>query len=65
MRAAGEGPREAGIDGQCESAREADTLRDNSFRRSKEAEVLRRYFVLPISFLSASMLRSCSCTAWR
>src|SRR5947207_11580134 len=37
-RAAGEGPRNAGIDGQCESAHEADSRRNDSVRRSKEAE---------------------------
>src|SRR5437660_6316882 len=36
-RAAGEGPRSAGIDGQCESAHEADSRRDESVRGSKEA----------------------------
>src|SRR5216110_1111934 len=40
-RAAGEGPREAGIDGQCESAREADSRCNDSRRRCKEASALR------------------------
>src|SRR5439155_24334648 len=35
-RAAGEGPRDAGIDGQCESAHEADSYCNDSRRRSKE-----------------------------
>src|SRR5947207_12834896 len=37
-RAAGEGPRDAGIDGQCESAHEADSGCNDSRRTSKEAE---------------------------
>src|SRR5207249_8342055 len=41
-RAAGEGPRGAGIDGHCESAHEADARCNDSPRRSKEAEALRR-----------------------
>ena len=41
-RAAGEGPRDAGIDGQCESAHEADSGCNDSRRTSKEAEVRRR-----------------------
>ena len=40
-RAAGEGPRDAGIDGQCESAHEADSCGNESVRRSKEAEARR------------------------
>src|SRR5437016_3055081 len=41
-RAAGEGPRGAGIDGQCESSREADSRRNDSHDESKEAEAVRR-----------------------
>src|SRR5437867_7757200 len=36
-RAAGEGPREAGIDGQCESAHEADCCCSDSLQIAKEA----------------------------
>src|SRR5947207_15755450 len=43
-RAAGEGPRDAGIDGQCESAHEADPRCNDSRRRSKEAEARRRSY---------------------
>src|SRR5207249_6933114 len=38
-RAAGEGLRAAGIDGQCESTNEADCCRRNSPRKCKETEV--------------------------
>ena len=41
-RAAGEGPRDAGIDGQCESSHEADPRCNDSLRSYKEAEALRR-----------------------
>ena len=41
-RAAGEGPRNAGIDGKCESAHEADSRCNESVYRSKEAEARRR-----------------------
>src|SRR6478752_4311994 len=37
-RAAGEGPREAGIDGRCESLREADALQEAAAGKCKEAE---------------------------
>ena len=40
-RAAGEGPREAGIDGNCESSHEADTRRCNPRLGAKEAEARR------------------------
>ena len=40
-RAAGEGPREAGIDGDCESSHEADSRRGDSRLGSKEAEARR------------------------
>src|SRR5438046_8198010 len=46
-RAAGEGPRAAGIDGQCESAHEADSGCNDSRRTSKEAEVRRRSVLNP------------------
>src|SRR5438105_3278673 len=41
-RAAGEGPRDAGIDGQCESSHEVEACRNDSRRRSREAEARRR-----------------------
>ena len=41
-RAAGEGPREAGIDGDCESSHEADSRRNDSLGTSKEADARRR-----------------------
>jgi len=42
-RAAGEGPRAAGIDGHCESAWEADSCRGDSVCSTNEAEApLRR-----------------------
>ena len=40
-RAAGEGPRAAGIDGQCESAPEADAQRADSVQWANEAEARR------------------------
>jgi hypothetical protein len=40
-RTAGEGPRDAGIDGQCESSYEADSRCNDSRRLYKEAEALR------------------------
>ena len=40
------GPREAGIDGNGESAREADSRRNEFVRNSKEAEALRRSYGL-------------------
>src|SRR6266550_5431772 len=43
-RAAGEGPREAGIDGNCESSYEADSGCDDLRQRSKEADARRRSF---------------------
>src|SRR3954469_25033134 len=43
-RAAGERPRAAGIDGQSESLREADSRREDSPGRSNEAEARRRSF---------------------
>src|SRR6266513_1124714 len=44
-RAAGEGPRKAGIDGQCESSHEADCCCNDSRRRSKEAGAPRRSWI--------------------
>src|SRR4051794_18244109 len=41
-RAADEGPRVAGIGGECKSSREADTHGDESRRGSNEAEARRR-----------------------
>src|SRR5207248_2685506 len=51
-RAAGEGPRGAGIDGHCESAHEADFRCDDSRFRSKEAEALRRECWTPASVIT-------------
>src|SRR5436190_13622894 len=53
-RAAGEGPRFAGIDGKCESSYEADSRRNDSRRRPNEAEALRRPWA---PTLAASPLR--------
>src|SRR5438105_2705505 len=46
-RAAGEGPRETGIDGQCESAHEAEPCCSDCLRRSKDDAALRRSLLDP------------------